>query len=136
MFYMVLSSELGRVLKKYEVMFHEELGTIATPPVHLSIKENCKPKFVPARSVPFVIKDAIARDIECLQSLGIIEKVEFSRWVTPIVPIPKRDETFHICGDFKVTLNTVPQVDQHPVPKLEDTFTSLAGGKLFTTLDL
>lgn len=62
--------------------------------------------------------------------------MEFSRWVTPIVPIPKRDETFHICGDFKVTLNPVLQVDQHPIPKPEDTFTSLAVGKLFTTLDL
>lgn len=60
MFHTVLSPELGRVLQKYEVMFHEELRTIGTQPVHLSIKENCKPKFVPARSVPFVIKDAIA----------------------------------------------------------------------------
>ena len=135
-FHTVLSPELGRVLQKYEVMFHEELGTIGTPPVHLSIKENCKPKFVPARSVPFAIKDATARDIERLQSLGIIEKVEFSRWVTPIVPIPNRDETFHICGDFKVTLNPVLQVDQHPIPKPENIFMSLVGEKLFMTLDL
>ena len=28
------------------------------------------------------------------------------------------------------------QVDQHPIPKPKDTFTSLAGGKLFATLDL
>ena len=62
--------------------------------------------------------------------------MEFSCWATPIVPIPKRDGTFRICGDFKVTLNPALQVDQHPIPKPEDIFASLAGGKLFTTLDL
>ena len=99
-------------------------------------KENCQPKFVLARSVPFAIKDAIARDIEHLQSLGIIKKVEFSRWAMPIVLVPKRDGTFLSCGDFKVTLNSVLQVDQQPIPKPEDIFASLAGGKLFTILDL
>ena len=135
-FHTVLSPELERVLQKYEVVFREELGTIGTLPVHLSVKENCQPKFVLTRSVPFAIKDAIARDIERLQSLGIIEKVKFSRWAKPIVPVPKRDGTFCICGDFKVTLNPVLQVDQHPIPKPEDIFVSLAGGKLYTTLDL
>ena len=58
----------------------------------MSVKKNCQPKFVLARSVPFAIKnDAIARNIERLQSLGIIAKVEFSRWAMPIVPAPKRD---------------------------------------------
>ena len=35
-FHTVLSPELERVLQKYEVVFHEELKTIGTPPVHLS----------------------------------------------------------------------------------------------------
>lgn len=94
-----------------------------------------EPKFVLARSVPFAIKDVVARDTECLQSLSIVEKVEFSSSATPIVPVPKRDGTFRICGDFKVTLNSVLQVDQHPLPKPENIFASLAGEKLFTTLD-
>ena len=62
--------------------------------------------------------------------------MKFSRWVKPIVHVPKRDGTFRICGDFKVTLNPVLQVDQHPIPKPEDIFASMAGGKLYTTLDL
>ena len=57
-FHTVLSSE--RVLQKYKVVFREKLGTIGTPPVHLSVKENCQPKFVPACSVPFAIKVATA----------------------------------------------------------------------------
>ena len=104
--------------------------------MHLKLKQDSQPKFVPARSIPFAIKDAVAQEIQHLESVGILKKVEFSRWATPVVPVLKRDGSFRICGDFKVTLNPALEVDQHPIPKPEDIFASLAGGELFTTLDL
>lgn len=63
-------------------------------------------------------------------------KVNYSDWAAPIVPVPKAGGSVRICGDHKVTVNPVLQVDQHPVPKIEDLFASLAGGKKFTKLDL
>ena len=89
-----------------------------------------------ARPVPFAIKEAIGREIDRLEDIGVLEKVEFSRWATPIVPVPKADGTFRLCGDYKVTLNAALEVDQHPLPKPEEIFVSLAGGQRFTTLDL
>ena len=41
-----------------------------------------------------------------------------------------------MCGDFKVTLNPVMSVDHYPLPKPQDLFASLSGGKKFTVLDL
>lgn len=41
--------------------------------------------------------------------------MEFSRSATPIVPVPKRDGTFHPCGDSKVTLNAALEVDKYPI---------------------
>ena len=41
-----------------------------------------------------------------------------------------------ICGDFKQTLNQASKVDRYPIPKLEDLFAKLAGGKSFTKLDM
>ena len=41
-----------------------------------------------------------------------------------------------ICGDFKVTVNPVVKLDKYPIPKIEDLFVHLAGGKTFTKLDL
>ena len=50
--------------------------------------------------------------------------------------IPKKDKTVRICGDYKVTLNQLIDMDRYPLPTAEDIFATLAGGKQFTTLDL
>ena len=48
----------------------------------------------------------------------------------------KEGWTFCICGDFKVTVNQCLAVDQYPLPRPNDLFTTLAGGKVFAKLDL
>ena len=51
--------------------------------------------------------------------MGAIEKVRYSDWATPAVPVPKPDGTVRVCGDFKITVNVL-HIDQHPIPKAED----------------
>lgn len=41
-----------------------------------------------------------------------------------------------ICGDYKLTVNAVSKTNPYPLPRIEDIFASLAGGKAFSTLDL
>ena len=65
---------------------------------------NATPKFFKHRSVPYAIRGAIEKDLECL---GVIEKVSYSDWAAPIVPVPKADGSVRICGDYKVTVNHV-----------------------------
>ena len=48
----------------------------------------------------------------------------------------KSDGSVRICGDFKVTLNSVSKLDHHPIPRIEDLFATLGGGKLFSKLDI
>ena len=57
----------------------------------------------------------------------MLERVEFSRWATLIVPVPKSYGTFRLCGEYKVTLNAALEVGQYPKP--EEIFVSLAGGQ-------
>jgi hypothetical protein len=82
------------------------------------------------------MKAKVEKELDRLQQCGILEPVERSEWGTPIVPIAKKDGSFRLCGDYKLTLNPALEVDRYPVPKIEDLFTSLSGGKYFTKLDL
>ena len=71
-----------------------------------------------------------------LEREGVLKRVNHSQWAAPIVTVPKKDGTVRICGDYKVTVNPVLDVDQYPLPRPEDLFATLAGGKFFSTLDL
>ena len=68
--------------------------------------------------------------------MGVIEKVRYSEWVAPIVPVVKPDNSIRVCGDYKVTVNSVLGVDQHLLPNPEDLFAELSGGEKFSELDL
>lgn len=57
-------------------------------------------------------------------------------WAAPIVLVPKGDGTIRICGEYKVTVNHVAKLDKYPLSRIEDLFASLAGGMLFSKLDL
>ncbi len=102
----------------------------------LKLKSDASPKFFRPRSVPFAIRDAVGAEIDRLEKMGILEKVDHSDWATPIVPVPKKDGKFQICDDYKVTINPALDIDQHPLPRPEEIFATLAGGQKFTTLDL
>ena len=58
--------------------------------------------------------------------MGVIEKVRYSEWAAPIVPVIKSDNSIRICGDYEITVNSVLEVDhQHPLPNPEELSVSL-----------
>ena len=75
-------------------------------------------------------------ELDRLEKLGVLEKTTFCEWTAPIVVVPKKDGRMRICGDYKVTIYPSLDVDQYPLPKLEDIFACLTGGVKFTVQDL
>ena len=78
----------------------------------------------------------IEKELNNLESQGIITKVDSSKWATPIVPVVKGNGDIRICGDFKVTVNQAIKVHKYPLPWIEDIFAKLSNGKMFSKLDL
>ena len=97
---------------------------------------DARPKFHRSRSVPYALKASVEEELNQLENIGVIERVDYFKWAAPIVVVPKKDERVRICGDYKVTVHPALDVNQYPLPRPEDLFTTLTGGKLFTTLDL
>ena len=56
-----------------------------------------------------------------------------SEWAAPV---PKKDSSLRVCGDYKTTANQSADVDQYPLPNAEDLFATLAGGRVFSKIDL
>ena len=129
-------NELEVLLEKYKPVFSDTLGTMKNFSAHLELTENVKPKFFRPRPVPFALKDRIEQELDSLESANIITKVNFSNWAAPIVVVPKKDGKLRLCGDYKVTLNPSLEIDKYPLPKPEDLFATLSGGKVFSKIDL
>ena len=127
---------LSNILEVYTDLFRDELGTIKPYQATLKVHPDVQPKFFKPRPVPFAIKGAIEAELDRLEANGALQKVTHSDWAAPIVPVPKKNGMFRICGDYKVTVNQALEVDQYPLPKPEDLFATLAGGEKFTKLDL
>lgn len=81
-------------------------------------------------------KDSVSLELDRLEEAGILRKVDHSEWAAPVVPVPKKDGTIRLCGEYKVTINPALQVDQYPLPNPTELMASLTGGKQFTKLDL
>ena len=80
--------------------------------------------------------EAVSHELDRLESSGVITKITHSKWATPVVVVPKADGSINICGDYKQTVNKVVETNTYPLPTADDLFATLAGGKLFTKIDL
>ena len=77
------------------------------------------------------------QQLDRLEREGIIEPVQFADWAAPVVPVLKQDKkSLRLCGDFKLTVNKASKLDKYPIPKIEDLFARLTGGKSFSKLDM
>ena len=93
-------------------MFGEELGLMKQFQAKLHVNEGTRPVFLKPRSVPYALKDPISKELDRLESQGVLEKVNYSEWAAPIVPVLKADGQIRICGDYKVTVNPALHADR------------------------
>ena len=92
--------ELETVLNRHNVLFEEGLGTLQGIQAKLLLKPDATPKYCKARSVPHALREAIEQDFKKLEDHGVLEKVNFSEWASPIVAVPKSDNSVRICCDY------------------------------------
>ena len=128
---------LHDLLTKYSKVFQEGLGSFEGYEAKIMVDPNASPRFYKARTVPYAMREKVEAELDRLVAEGTLEPVEYSDWAAPIVPVVKSDrKSVRICGDFKVTVNPVSKLHRYPIPKIEDIFATLEGGKVFTKLDL
>ena len=131
-----MGGSLKKVLDDHKALFKEGLGTLKGFEANICVDPNAVPRYSRARSVPYSMRDKVEVEISRLVKEGTLEPVQTSDWASPIVAVLKPNGKVRLCGDFKQTVNPVSKLDGYPIPKVEDLFAKLAGGKRFTKLDL
>lgn len=129
-------SNLENLLTEFQDIFTEEIECVPNYKVDFQVKENTMPVFIKPRTVPYALRARVEEEIRRLESLNIIEKMENAEWGTPVVPIVKKNGNIRLCADYKVTLNKFVIDDRYPIPRIEDLFMKMRGGKVFCTLDI
>ena len=119
-------------MNHYAEIFQVELGTIKKFPATLHLKGNAPSSTIDHDQFP-VIRDAVRKELDQLRMLESWKKIKHADCTAPIVTVPNNDDCFWICGDYNITTF---EVDQYPLPKAEDIFTTLVGGDKFMNLDV
>jgi len=127
--------KLYKLLKRYEFLFDGTLGTWRTAPVDLELKPGAKPYHAKPYPVPRVHEKVFRDEVERLCKIGVLRKVNDSKWGAPTFIQPKKNKTVRFLSDFR-ELNKLIKRKPFPIPKIQDMLQKLEGFTYATSLDL
>ena len=105
-------------------------------PYTIQVKKDSTAYAVTApHRVPYPLLDKVKAELQRMVESGVIEEVtEPTAWVSPMVPVPKKNGSVRICVDL-TRLNRSVQRQQFQLPTADQLFASLHGAKSVSTLD-
>ena len=127
---------INNVLKAYQDVFSSKetpvnvAGSLSPAEIHTT----GGPLKLPPYRMPFSKRQKVEECVDEMLRDGII-RPSHSSWSFPIVLTEKRNGTVRFCVDYR-KLNAITHKDAHPLPLIQDVFDSMAGAKIFSTLDL
>ncbi|GBP19532.1 Uncharacterized protein K02A2.6 [Eumeta japonica] len=116
--------KLHKLLEQYRELFTEEIGEINNFQATYRLKASTSPIFLKPRPVPLALRDQVENEIDRLEKEDILEKVAYSQWRTPVVPVIKQNGKVRLCADYRATLNKNIEDDNYPIPRIEEIFLS------------
>lgn len=108
-------------------------GCAKIPPIDFWLTDTTPIRQNPRRKA-FVEKDVIDKEVRQMLDMGVI-RPSHSPWSSPVHIVPKKDGTNRFCIDYR-KVNQRVVADAYPLPFTRDLIDSLAGAKVFSTLDL
>ncbi len=125
-------TELEHLVSQFSDVFSETPGR--TTVIHHEIRTP--PGVVRQRAyrIPEARRPAIEEEVKKMLELGIVEPSR-SPWASPIVMVPKLDNTLRFCNDIR-KLNEVSTFDGYPMPRVDELLDRLGKARYISTLDL
>jgi hypothetical protein len=76
----------------------------------------------------------VQEDLDCLLGTRFVIPVGLTKWLSPIVIVPKKNGKLRICVDYK-WLNSLTKKDPYPLPFIDEVLNSITIKELYSFLD-
>ena len=116
-------------------MFDGNIGTWHGKIYDIKLKPHAEPYHGKHFPVPRIHEITFKNNIDRLEALKVINKVNRSLWGAPTFLIPKKDSKVRFISDFR-ELNKRILRQPYPIPKIQDLLLRLEGFCYGITLDL
>jgi len=121
------------LLEKHRALWSGHLGSIKATEHQIELKPGSKPvRLNPFRTGPRT-RELIKAQVDRMLELEVMEPSQ-SEWASPVVLIPKRDESPRFCIDYR-QLNERTVRDSYPLPRMDDCLDVSGDAQFFSTLD-
>ena len=123
------------ITKSHPTVFGDDQGKLPAI-VKLSLCESPDTKILPARNLPFAIRDDTKKELDRLVQNGILEPVnEPTEWVSQMAVTRKKNGTLRVCID-PAPLNCALRREHYKLPTIEDTLDKFSDCRVFSKLDV
>lgn len=128
--------DLNALLKKWSTVFAESEDDVGYTEVvqHRIHTGNVPPIRERFRPLPPMMYQEMKALLTDMLDKGVISE-SASPWAAPVVMVKKKDGSWRFCVDYR-KLNAVTHKDAFPLPRIEETLTTLKRAEWFSTLDL
>ncbi|XP_053326251.1 uncharacterized protein K02A2.6-like [Spea bombifrons] len=125
--------EYEGLLEEYRDLFN---GLGCLPGEHtIRIDKTVPPVVHPCRKVPFALQDQLKAELDRMESMGVIAKIdEPTEWVNSLVIVDKKNGKLRICLDPR-DLNKAIKREHFKLPTREEIMSQFANAKYFSKLD-
>lgn len=125
-----IESDINNIIGKETKPFNSIKDVIVDIPIDTKVK----PVQQPYRRVPVPLEKLVEAKVDDLLRQGIIEQVKTSKWISPLVVVPKGTDV-RVCVDMKRANEAVAR-ENYPLPSIEDFLPELGSAKVFSKLDI
>ena len=99
------------------------------------VVEGAAPVQQKLRPLPLALREEVDVHLKDLEDQGVIERIDSSAWISPIVVSRKRNGKLRLCVDLR-EVNEAIETSGYPIPDMEEMLNKLSGSVMFSCLDL
>ena len=124
------------MVDEFEDVYKQNSTTVAKHFKHrIQWRDGETPVQHKVRKIPLSVQPALSDEIKRLQNNGVIEQIEASKWVSPIVVARKPNGTIRMCVDLR-DVNSKIIVETHPLPSINEMLMTLKKVEINTKIPL